>query len=64
MEVQVEWEGLPDTIDRTWELLYQVREDIPGMFEDFFHTSGERALKKKALKQCSFTSKPVRADQV
>ena len=45
----VEWEGLPDTVDLTWEPFEQVLEDLPGLLEDFLHTSGKWELKQKAL---------------
>ena len=54
--VQVEWEGLPDSLDFTWEPLERVFEDLPGMLEDFLHTAGDRDLKLRALEQCSLAS--------
>lgn len=54
IEVLVEWEGLPDKIDLTWEPLGQVTDDLPGILQDFLHTSGKRNLKKEALQLCSF----------
>ena len=47
--LQLEWSGLPDEADRTWEPLHQVHEDLPGLLEDFLLSSGKRALKKRAL---------------
>lgn len=46
--VLIEWQGLPDTSEFTWEPLQQVFEDAPGIFEDFLHTSHHREFKKKA----------------
>lgn len=55
LQVEVEWEGLPDEKDRTWEPLLQVFEDLPGRLEDFLNTAGARFLKRRALAQCSFS---------
>ncbi len=63
VEVQVEWEGLPDTSDRTWEPLEQIMADIPGVLEEFLHTAGDRNLKREALQKYSFP-KPVSEEQV
>lgn len=38
IEMLVEWQGLPDEMDLTWEPLQQVYEDLPGFLEDFLHT--------------------------
>ena len=51
LEMQVEWNGLPDETDNTWELAEQMIQDLPGIMEDFFHTSGKRTLKRRALEQ-------------
>lgn len=48
LEVLVEWQGLPDEEDHTWEPLKQIFEDLPGLLEDFLHTSGKRDLKRQA----------------
>ena len=48
-QLQVEWEGLPDREDMSWEPLAQAHEDLPGMVEDFLQTAGERAMKRRAL---------------
>ena len=52
LQVCVEWAGLPDRSDWTWEPLTQVFEDMPGRLQDFLHTAGDRALKQFALAQC------------
>ena len=52
-EIQIEWDGLPDHEDRTWEPLLQVHDDVPHMLHDFLHSSGQRALKRQALDQVS-----------
>lgn len=49
LEVLVEWEGLPDDVDRTWEPVSQIHEDLPGILEDFLHSQDQRQLKLKAL---------------
>lgn len=49
--VQVEWGGLPDSLDFTW--LERVLEEFPGMLEDFLYTAEDRNLKNRALEQCS-----------
>jgi len=53
LQVEVEWEGLPDRDDWTWEPLQQIFEDVPGRLEDFLNTTGARVLKKRALTQCN-----------
>ena len=55
LQICVEWEGLPDERDWTWEPLSQMAEDVPGMMEDFLSTSGSRSLKRKALAQSGFS---------
>lgn len=54
IDIQVEWEGLPDNIDLTWEPLQQVQEDLPELLETYLQTSGSRKLKETALAQCVF----------
>lgn len=49
LQLQVEWEGLPDAVDLTWEPIEQVLEDLPGLLEAFLHTAAKRELKQKAL---------------
>lgn len=56
IEVQIEWDGLPDQSDLTWEPLRQVHEDLPGLLEDFLASSGQRGLKRKAAMLCSFST--------
>lgn len=48
-EVQFEWEGLPQTNDWSWEPIDSIREDVPGVLEDFLHTAGNRLIKRKVL---------------
>lgn len=53
IEILVEWDGLPDELDQTWEPLQQVSEDLPGMLQDFLCSVHNRTLKTKALTACS-----------
>ena len=52
ISIQVEWEGLPDEFDLTWEPLQRVHEDIPTMLREFLNTPGSSTLKTAALAQC------------
>ena len=54
IRVMVEWEGLLDLVDRTWEPLTQVLEDLPRVLEDFLCTEGNRDIKQKAQALCGF----------
>lgn len=45
LEVLVEWEGLPNRGDWTWEPLSQLFGDLPARLEDFLHRSVSRLLK-------------------
>ena len=51
LEVYIEWDGLPAEADRSWEPIGVVREDLPGVLEDYLHTEGDRDLKRLALQQ-------------
>ena len=53
IEVQIEWGGLPEEMDMTWEPLLQVQEDMPQLLEAFLATPGNRKLKEKAAALCS-----------
>lgn len=37
---------------RTWDSIYQMNEDITGLMEDYFHTTGDWNLKRTALSLC------------
>ena len=50
LEVLVEWSGLPDAVDFTWEPASQICEDVPGIYEAFLQTPGKPAVKAKAQK--------------
>lgn len=49
LQLLVEWEGLPDVFDLTWEPIEQFLEDLLGLLEDFLHTAAKRELKQKGL---------------
>lgn len=55
-ELQVEWDGLPDSVDFTWEPASTLHEDIPVMVMEFLQTSGKTALKTNLRSQLSSTS--------
>ncbi len=48
LEILVEWEMLPDDIDRAWEPVTQVHEDVPKLLAAFLDTPENRRLKNKA----------------
>lgn len=48
-EILIEWDGLPDKLDRTWEPAEQVQEDVPDLLETFLRSSGKRDLKQRTL---------------
>ena len=54
LELKVEWLGLPDENDYTWEPLEILKDDIPGMLHDYSLTSSKRNLKRKAFRLCNF----------
>ena len=43
--VRVEWEGLPDQIDHTWESIKNLNEDVPEMLREFL--AGLKGLPSK-----------------
>lgn len=51
LAIQIEWDGLPDTADRTWEPLFQVNEDVPTMLEEFLRNDIHCSLRKKARRR-------------
>ena len=53
VEVQVEWQGLPDELDYTWEPLVQVHEDIPDLLRTFLGTPGNKKTKHQAKIICN-----------
>lgn len=52
IEIRVEWDGLPDVVDLTWEPLETVQEDQPQILDYFLRTAGDRKWKPEALAQC------------
>lgn len=48
-QVLIRWAGLDEDEDRTWEPIRQIRDDLPGVLEDYLHTSGKRNIKRNAL---------------
>ena len=56
-EIEIEWEGIPDKIDRTWEPLHQVFKDLPTLLSNFLQTRGKRILKEKAKALCLASNK-------
>ena len=53
IEVQIEWDGFPDTSDWTWESLKNVSEDVPDILTRYLATPRQKSLKKQALSMCS-----------
>lgn len=49
LELLIKWSGLEGDVDRMWEPLNTIQEDVPGVLEDFIHTSGDRNLKRGVL---------------
>ena len=49
IEIEVEWEGLPDASDFTWEPLDQLHQDVPDLLEEYLKAEGHNRLKKSAL---------------
>ena len=47
IEVLVQWEGLLEDSDRTWEPLQQLYEDVPDILDNFLQTSSKRELKRR-----------------
>lgn len=52
INVRVEWDGLPDEQDWTWEPLANLAKDIPDMLEEYLQTGRKRKLKQKASTRC------------
>ena len=49
IDIAVQWEGLPDEKNRTWETLLQVNKDIPILLTDFLESPGQKTPKGTAL---------------
>ena len=50
--VRVEWEGLPDEIDHTWETLNDLNEDVPQLLREYL-LNMKTAKAKQALSKLS-----------
>ena len=48
-QVLMQWTGLPDEQDYTWEPPNQVLQDVKEMLKDFLEAPGKRSLKTQAL---------------
>lgn len=44
-DVEIEWDGLPDVEDRTWEPLKQIETDVLELLKCFLSSSGKWKLK-------------------
>lgn len=55
IQIEIEWEGLPDREDRTWEELGNMKEHIPGLLHDFLGSAEKRDLKRRALADLNIT---------
>ena len=51
-EFLVNWKGLPDEIDYTWEPLHQLLEDVPEILIRFLKSGPVTDLKRKAIRLC------------
>lgn len=49
--LRIEWQGLPDENEWTWEPLSQAYEDIPDDVRSYLDTKNKRKLKEAAKKQ-------------
>lgn len=49
LSIRIEWDGLPDMADWTWEPFKQVVEDGAALVEEYLMTTEKRALKQRAL---------------
>lgn len=46
--VQVQWYGLPDKCDWTWNELNQLQQDVPQKLDNFLSTTSKKQLAQKA----------------
>ena len=44
----MQWHGLPDEADWTWEPVVQLHKDVPALVMDFFESPGKKRIEKKA----------------
>ena len=54
IDIRIEWDGLPDDVDLSWEPMERVKEEIPGVLNNFLCTAGHQERKRKTLRSCSF----------
>lgn len=64
IQILVEWIGLPDEVDQTWEPLEMVLEDLPGFLEDVLGTAGNHKLKNEAKQLCKSDEATIRFNVV
>ncbi len=48
IEILVEWEGMPEHEEWSWEPLDHLAEDVPELTKSFLSTARKRTLKLKA----------------
>lgn len=53
VELRVEWRGLPEKVDETWEPIQMALEDLPLQLEEYMRSPGDRKVKTDALRRCS-----------
>ena len=56
LDVLVEWQGLPGNVDRTWEPLVKLHEDIPEQIENFLLSRGKHKLKDEARERLGISN--------
>lgn len=55
LQIEIEWDGLPDREDRTWENLSEMNDHIPGLIHDFLNSAKKRNIKRRALSNLQLT---------
>ena len=51
IQILVEWQGLPDEIDRKFEPVMQIAQDISDKLDEFLKIPGKKPIKQKAIAQ-------------
>ena len=59
LHLQLEWEGLPDEIDWTWEPIDQAYEDVPTLLLEFLPTPMQTKLKHEAKRRLRVSNENV-----
>lgn len=54
LEICIEWNGIPDHDNFTWEPLLMINEDVLGVLQDFLMTSGIPHMTQESLRICKF----------